>query len=157
MRKSKQISFGVTHTRNCFTTWKVICVMYLCWNEFQWVFGLSGPLPPKNIQPAQPPPTQSPVTMIMCTLLSIVYGLFKPCWFITATCTCFKEITLLFNLHISCLVNFIMCPTDKYMFKVKNEKIRLICWICSKLKLNTTWHHYLVFIVDFDQSQCFYF
>ena len=38
--------------------------------------------PPKNFQPAQPPPTQSPVTMIMCTLLLMVYGLFEPCWLI---------------------------------------------------------------------------
>ena len=39
------------------------------------------------------------------------------------------------------------------MFKVNNEKIRLICWICSKLKLNTIWHRSSVFNVDFDQSQ----
>ena len=59
----------------------------------------------------------------------------------------------MFNEHLSCFVNFILCPTDKYMFKVNNEKIRLICWMCSKLKLNTTWHRSGVFIVDFDQSQ----
>ena len=112
-----------------------------------------GPRLPKNFQPAQPPPTQSPVTMIMCTLLSMVHGLFKPCWLTPATCTCFKETALLFNVHLNCFVNFILCPTDKYMFKVNNEKIRLICWMCSKLKLNTTWYCSGVFIVDFDQSQ----
>ena len=47
-----------------------------------------------------------------------VYGLFKPCWLTHATWTYFKETALLFNLHLSCLVNFILCPTDKYMFKV---------------------------------------
>ena len=92
-----------------------------------------GPRPPKNFQPAQPPPTQSPVT--------------------PATCTCFKETALLFNVHLNCFVNFILCPTDKYMFKVNNKKIRLICWMCSKIKLNTTWHRSGVFIVVFDQSQ----
>ena len=54
---------------------------------------------------------------------------------------------------LSCFVNFILCPTDKYMFKINNEKIRLICWMCSKLKLNTTWYRSGVFIVDFGQSQ----
>ena len=112
-----------------------------------------GPRPPKNIQPAQPPPTQSPVTIIMCTLLSMVYGLFKPCWLTHATCTCFKETALLLNKQLSCFVNFILCPTNKYMFKVNNEKIRLICWMCSKLKLNATWHRSGVFIVNFEQSQ----
>ena len=47
-----------------------------------------------------------------------VYGLFKPCWLTHATCTCFKETALLFNVHLSCFVNFILCSTDKYMFKV---------------------------------------
>ena len=109
--------------------------------------------PPKNFQSAQPPPTKSPVSMIMYTLFSIVYGLFKPCWLIHAACTCFKETALLFNVHLSCFMNFILCPTDKYIFKFNNEKIKLICWMCSKLKPNATWHLSGVFIVDFDQSQ----
>ena len=92
-----------------------------------------SPRPPKNFQPTQPPPTQSSVT--------------------PATCTCFKETALLFNVQLNCFVNFILCPTDKYMFKVNNKKIRLICWMCSNIKLNTTWHRLGVFIVDFDQSQ----
>ena len=91
--------------------------------------------------------------MIICTLLSMVYRLFKTCWLTQATCTCFKETALLLNVPLSCFVNFILCPTDKYMFKVNNEKIWLICWMCSKLKLNTTWYRSGVFIVDFDQSQ----
>ena len=41
-----------------------------------------------------------------------VYGLFKPCWLTHATCTCFKETALLFNVHLSYFVNFILCPTD---------------------------------------------
>ena len=68
----------------------------------------------------------------------MVYRLFKPCWLTHATWTCCKEAALLFNVQLDCFVNFILYPTDKYMFKVNNEKIRLICWMCSKLKLNTT-------------------
>ena len=90
--------------------------------------------------------------MIMCTLLSMVYGLFKPCCFTHVTCTCFKETSLFFNVYLSCFVDFILCPTDKYMFKVNNKKIRLIC-IWSSLKINTTCHRSFVFIVDFDHSQ----
>ena len=91
--------------------------------------------------------------MIMCTLLLMVYGLFKPCWLTHVTCTCFKETTLFFNVHLSFFVDFIPCPTGKYMFKVNNKKIRLICWMCSMLKINTAWHRSGVFIVDFDHSQ----
>ena len=28
----------------------------------------------------------------------------------------------MFNVHLSCFVDFILCPTDKYMFKVKDKK-----------------------------------
>ena len=46
------------------------------------------------------------------------YGLFKPCWLLThATSTCFKEKALLLTMHLGCFVNFILCWTDKYMFK----------------------------------------
>ena len=90
--------------------------------------------------------------MIMCTLLSMVYRLFKPCCFTHVTGTCFKETALFFNVHLSCFVDFILCPTDKYMFKVNNKKIRLIC-MCSSLKINTACHRSFVFIVDFDHSQ----
>ena len=91
--------------------------------------------------------------MIICTLLSMVYGLFKPCWLTHVTCTCFKEAVFFFNVHLSCFVDFILCPTDQHMFKVNNKKIRLICWMCSKLKINTAWHLPGVLIVDFDYSQ----
>ena len=90
--------------------------------------------------------------MIMCTLLSMVYGLFKPYSFTRATGTCFKETVLFFNVHLSCFMDFILCPTDKYLFKVNNKKIRLIC-TCSSLKINTACHCSFVFIVDFDHSQ----
>ena len=36
--------------------------------------------------------------------------------------TTFKEIAL-FIVHLSCFVDFILCPTDKYMFKVNNNFI----------------------------------
>ena len=91
--------------------------------------------------------------MIMCTLLSMVSRLFKLCWLIDVSCTCFKETTPLFNVHWTCFVDFILIPTDKYMFKVNKTNIWLICWMCSNLKVNTTWHHSGVFIVDFDQSE----
>ena len=56
------------------------------------------------------------------------------------------------NLHLSCFVDFILFPTDKYMFKVNDKKTWLICWMCSKLKVNTAWHRSGVFIVEFDDS-----
>ena len=90
--------------------------------------------------------------MIMCKLLSMVYGLFKPCCFTHVTSTCFKETDLFFNVHLSCFVDFILCPTDKCMFKVNSKKIRLI-YRCSSLKINTACHRFFVFIIDFDHSQ----
>ena len=90
--------------------------------------------------------------MIMFTLLSMVYGLFKLCCFTHVTGTCFKETTLFFNVHFSCFLDFILCPTDKYMFKVNNKKNRLLC-ICSSLNINIACHSSFVFIVDFDHSQ----
>ena len=35
-----------------------------------------------------------------------------------ATSKCAKETALLFNVHLSCFVNFILYPTEKCMFKV---------------------------------------
>ena len=54
---------------------------------------------------------------------------------------------------LSCFVDFIQYPTGKYMFKVNNEKIRLICWMCSKLTINTAWNCSSACIVDFGHSQ----
>ena len=45
----------------------------------------------------------------------MVYG------FTQATCTCFKEAALLFTVHLSSFVIFILCLTDKYMLKVTNS------------------------------------
>ena len=106
-----------------------------------WVIGPRSPAPGPH------------KSLIMCALFSMVYGLFKPCWLIDVSWTCFKETTPLFNVHLSCFVDFILCPTDKYMFKVKDKKIWLICWMCSKLKANTAWHRLGVFIVDLDDRQ----
>ena len=85
--------------------------------------------------------------MIMYTSLSMVYRLFEPCCFTHGTGTCFKETTLFFNVHLSGFVDFILCPTDRYMFKV-----RLICMYLN-LKINTACHLSFVFIVDFDHRQ----
>ena len=77
-----------------------------------------------------------------------------------------KETTPLFNMHLNFFVGFILGPTKKYMFRVNNKKTRLICWICSKLKINIAWHcsgvfycscwpqsayQYSVFILNFEQ------
>ena len=113
----------------------------------------SGPVPHKSFNKLSLLLVKSPVTMIMRTLPSMVYGLLKPCWLMDVSCTCFKETTPLFNVHLSCFVDFILCPTDKYMFKVNNKKTWLICWMCSKLKVNTAWHRLGVFIVDLDHRQ----
>ena len=98
----------------------------------------------------------------MCTLLSMVYR-FKPCRLAHVTedivslmlhvATCFKETALLFNVHLRFFADFILCQTDKYMSKVNNKKIRLIYWMCSKLKINTAWHRSGVFVADFDHNQ----
>ena len=69
--------------------------------------------------------------------------------------TYFKETVLLFNVHLvifSFFVDSILCQTDKYISKVNNKKIRSICWMCSKLKINTAWHHSGVFVADFDHT-----
>ena len=89
--------------------------------------------------------------MIMCTLPSMVYGLCKPCWLTHVTC--FKETALLFNVHLSYFVDFILCPTDKNMFNVINKKFRFIFWMCTNLKIKTAWHSSAAFIVNFDHSQ----
>ena len=101
--------------------------------------------------------------MVMCTLLSMVYGLFKPCRRTHVTkditslmlhvVTCFKETALLFNVYLIFLIDFILSPTAKYMSKVNNITNRLICWMCSKLKINTAWHCSGIFVADFDHSQ----
>ena len=90
--------------------------------------------------------------MIMHTSLLMVYWLFKPYWLTHVTCSCFKETALLCNVYVSCFVDFILSPTDKYMFKVNNKKIVLIYSICSKLKINTEWHRSGFFIFDFAHS-----
>ena len=64
---------------------------------------------------------QSCDLQIMWTLLSMVCRLIKPCRLAHVTCTCFKETAILFNVHFSCFVDFILCPTDKYIFKINNK------------------------------------
>ena len=85
----------------------------------------------------------------MCTLLSMVYWLFTLCWLIHVLCTSFKETALLFNVHLNFFVDFILSLTEKYISKVENKRNRLICWMCSKWKINTAWNLADVF-VDFE-------
>ena len=91
--------------------------------------------------------------MIICTLLSMVYGSFKPDLLKLHIATCFKETALLLNVHLSCFVNFILCTTDKSMFKVNNKNNIIICRMCSKLMINTARHSSDAFSVNFDHSQ----
>ena len=70
----------------------------------------------------------------------------------TITGRCFKETVLFLNVHLSCFVDFILCPTNKCMFKVNNKNIGLICMF-SSLKINTACCCSFVFVVDFDHSQ----
>ena len=119
---------------------------------------LGYPVPSsRSSYPVRQPPVLINVltssTSSMYTLLSMVYRLFKPYWLTHFTCTYFEETNPLFNVHLNCFVNFILFPTDKYMFKANNKKIWLICWMNSKSKVNTAWHRSGVFIVDFDHNQ----
>ena len=101
--------------------------------------------------------------MVMCTLLSMVCELSEPCRLphvtkdltslMSRVAICFQETALLFNVHLSFFVDLILCPTEKYMSKVNNKKIRLICWMCSKLKINAAWLRFGVFVADFNHSQ----
>ena len=67
--------------------------------------------------------------------------------------TSFKETVPLFNVNLSFFVDSILRQTDKYMSEVNNKQIRLICWMCSKLKVNTVYHRSGVFVADFDHNE----
>ena len=79
---------------------------------------ISGTRPPvpgplKNFKLAQPSPTESPVTMI------IVYGFMVYLNHVDLLMPhVHVKTALMFTVHLSCFVNFILCLTDKYMFKV---------------------------------------
>ena len=53
--------------------------------------------------------------MIVGTLFSVVYELFKGCWFAMSHVHVLKKLPY-------CFLDFFLCPTDKYMFKVNNNK-----------------------------------
>ena len=91
--------------------------------------------------------------MIMCTLLLMVYGLIKLCWLTMSHVHVLKKLPYCL-MCTCCFVDFIRCPTDKYMFKVKNN--RFIC-MCSKLKINVAWHRSVFYIVDFQQFYNFFY
>ena len=125
---------------------------------FTWVFWLSCPGPSGPIKTS----TSLTSSYLKFSHYDRVHIIFSSLGVIQTTfdlhvlhiATFFKEAALLFNVHWSCFLDFILCPTNTYMFKVNSKKIRrLVCWICSKLKVNTAWHISSVFIVDFDHSQ----
>ena len=89
---------------------------------------------------------ENTLTMIMCTLLSMVYGLFKPCWLIDVF-TCFKKTTRLFH-ELFC--GFYLVLNWQIHSKLTKNLISLL--ICTKLKVNTAWHRLGVFILDLDCS-----
>ena len=111
---------------------------------------ISGSVPP---QPqAQHSSSWIPVAMIMCTLISMVCGLIKPFWLIHVTCTCLKETAILFNVHLSCSVDFIRAQLTNTCSKLIIIIKKNFIFMYSELKSNTARHHYGVFIVDFDHS-----
>ena len=71
--------------------------------------------------------------MIMCTLLSIVYGLFKPCLLTHVTkditslmlhvATRFKETALLFNVDLSFFMDFILAQLTNTCPKLTIKKL----------------------------------
>ena len=81
--------------------------------------------PSQKFQQAQSPPSQIPVIMIMSTLLSMVYGLFKLCRLTHDTrditslmlhvATCFKETVLLFNMHLKFFVVSILILSSLFL------------------------------------------
>ena len=130
------------------------------------VFGLFGPRSPPLLSGPRPPAPGSHKSFNKLNLFLVKVQSLWSCahyfqWFtvylnhvdlLMSHVHVFKETTPLINVHLRFFVDFILCPTDKYMFKVNNKKIRLICWMCSKLKINTAWHRSGVFIVVFDHS-----
>ena len=101
--------------------------------------------------------------MIMCTLLSMVYGLFKPCRLTHVTkditslmlhvATCFKETVLLFNMDFSFFVDFIQYQTDKYMSKVNNKKKQINLLNLFKVKNKYSMTSFCFFVAGFHHNQ----
>ena len=89
--------------------------------------------------------------MIMCTLLSMVYGLFKP-YFTLSQDEVLKKLSYFFNLHWSCFAPLSCAQLTNTCSKLTIKKIGLIR-ICPSLKINTACHCSFVFVVDFDHSQ----
>ena len=53
----------------------------------------------------------------------MVYRLFNLAVLLMSQVHVLKKLPYFFNVHLSCFVDFILWPTDKYMFKVNNKKI----------------------------------
>ena len=49
----------------------------------------------------------------------------------------FKRFTIYVNVNNSCSYKSSHSPTTMYLFKVHNENTRIMCEICSKLKIQT--------------------
>ena len=59
----------------------------------------------------------------MYTLLSMIYRLFNLAVLLMSQVHVLKKLPYFFNVHLGCFVDFILWPTDKYMFKVNDKKI----------------------------------
>ena len=105
---------------------------YLVFGVYFCVLGLFGPRSPAVRSGPRPPPpiqvsTSSTSSYLVQSLWSCAHY-FQ--WFtgylnhvdllMLHVATRFKEIALLFNVHLCFFADFILCLTDKYMFKVGN-------------------------------------
>ena len=129
------------------------------------MLGLFGPRSPAVISGPRPP---SPIKVSTSSTSSHLVQSLWSCahyfqWFtgylnhvdllMLHVATRFKEIALLFNVHLCFFCGFYLVPNWQIHVQSWQLKIRLICWMCSKLKINIVWHNSGVFIVDFDHSQ----
>ena len=81
----------------------------------------------------------------------MVCRLFKSCCLTDVTAHVLKKLPYFLMRSLVVLWNLSCAQLKKYMFRVNNKKIRLIC-MCSKLEINAAWYRSGVFIVDFDHS-----
>ena len=93
--------------------WSKICLDVIFKDFYNECLGFPSPGPrpsaPKRFSSSS---TSSYLKFTHYDHVLLVYGLFKACWLTHATCTCFKETALLFNVHLSYFMNFILCPND---------------------------------------------
>ena len=139
----------------------VILSLFLILYCYVTLFGLSIPHPPALISSPRPlapgpPKIFNHLNFLLFKVQSLCSCAHYFQWFTDyvdfthVICTCFKETVLLFNVHLSYFADFTLCPTGKFKInclKLIIKKITVICWMRSKLKVNTAWHSWLINIV----------